>query len=216
MIIDFADFTTGGTVVNPPLEDVVLTDKEVYPYTADTIVRSVSYSRTIEVGRFYGYCLPFDIYITEDMYNSVEQYYPNPVFKYNPNNGHFLPILTDLKILPTGTLIKANSPILFRSRNGVTEYTIHGDNRKGYVELKAGTGKPNIETSKPYVINNSEGKWYFYPVQEKILSGEVGADIICYISSNGKIGWTDLPNTSINSYRWILTHDNLINYNSNN
>ena len=205
MIIDFADFTTGGTVVNPPLEDVVLTDKEVYPYTADTIVRSVSYTRTFSNNNYLGFCLPFDIYIDEELHNNIFLFYPYPLLKWNEASQRYTPWIPVVKELPVGHVIKANSPIIFSRKGDITEYTFHGDNRKGYVVLKGATGKPNINNKPAQVISNGDGDWMFYPVQEKITAGEVGAYIIFYISATGQISWTKTPTIAINSYRWIFT-----------
>lgn len=211
MIIDFADFTTGGTVVNPPLEDVVLTDKEVYPYTTDTIVKSVSYTRTFDNNNWKGFCVPFDIYIDEDLHNNLYLAYPYPMLtKYNTNAKRYLPTIPKITELPVGHIIKANSPIIFQRKNGITEYTLHGDNRKGYVVLKAGSGKPNINNKPAHVISNGDGDWMFYPVQEAITASEVGAYIIFYVSAAGKLAWTYTPTTAINSYRWIMTSKEFI------
>lgn len=210
MIIDFADFTTGGTVVNPPLEDVVLTDKEVYPYSSDTIVRSVSYTRTFTNNNYVGFCLPFDIYIDEDLHNNIFLCYPYPQLKWNAVAKKYLPWIPTIKELPVGHVIKANSPIIFSRKNGISSYTFHGDNRKGYVVLKAGSGKPNINNKPAQVISNGDGDWMFYPVQEAIVSGDVGAYIIFYVTSAGTIGWTDKTTTAINSYRWIFTSKEFI------
>ena len=129
---------------------------------------------------------------------------------YNKNAQRYLPTIPSPKELPVGHIIKANSPIIFQRKNGITEYTLHGDNRKGYGVLKAGTGKPNINNKPAQVISNGDGDWMFYPVQEAIVSGEVGAYIIFYVSGNGKVGWTYNTDTAINSYRWIFTSKEFI------
>ena len=210
MIIDFADFTTGGTVVNPPLEDVVLTDGEVYPYTADTIVRSVSYTRNFKPVN--AWCMPFDLYIDEDVYNNVVFWPMRPNFydtEYDGFKDIFFDAAPDFEV---GTVIPANTPVLCKGKNGITSYTFYGDNRKGYVVLKAAVGKPDTHNCQ-HIINNGSGNWLFFPVQEKIVFGDFDASRMYYISSTGKISNATKPTTAANSYRFVFTHQMFVGKN---
>lgn len=206
MIINFKNIT-GGTVASQIGEPVVLTDGEVYPYTSDTIVSDVSYTRTIDTAHTAkALCVPFDIYYSEEMAEGLEIF---TIVPQEVNWNELSPVSAFGEYIKVGTVIPANTPLIMRSKTDNYTYTFHGDNRKGYVVLKAGLGKPHYTDKSNYVANTAEGKWRFFPVQEKITRGEFGQDMY-YIAKGGAINRGTKDTTSVNSYRWIFCHDDFI------
>lgn len=206
MTIDFKNIS-GGTVASQIGDPVVLTDGEVYPYTVDTIVSDVSYSRTIDAAHTAkALCVPFDIYYSEEMAEGLELF---TIVPQQAKWNELSPVSAFGDYIKVGTVIPANTPLIMRSKTDNYTYTFHGDNRKGYVVLKAGLGKPHYTDKSNYVANTAEGKWRFFPVQEKITRGEFGQDMY-YIAKGGAINRGTKDTTSVNSYRWIFCHDDFI------
>lgn len=207
MTIDFKNIS-GGTVASQIGEPVVLTDGETYPYSADTIVSDVSYTRSLKPVN--AWCMPFDLYIDEDVYNNVAFYPIRPNFHDTEYDGFKQAFLDAAPYFEVGTIIPANTPVLCKGKNGITSYTFHGDNRKGYVVLKAAVGKADTHNCQ-HIISNGSGNWLFFPVQERITFEEFDASRMYYLTSSGTISNASKPTTAVNSYRWIFTNQMFVN-----
>ena len=199
-----ADGVTTYTVVALSMEekDIVLVDGEPYTVTADTQVKSATYTRNYaadRVGKFQAWSMPFDFTITEEAAEKFTFYRINMIaHSANPNDEVQNTDQVWIYVAPmkAGEKLTANRPYAYKPKTE-GEFTFTADNNKLYAPDY--TSRLHTET-----VDHS---YDFYGTYDTVSIANQGGDFY-YMSGSGKISHATQENTTVGSYRWIVKATN--------
>ena len=182
--------------------DIVLVDGEPYTFTADTQVKSATYTRNYDanrVGKFQAWSMPFDFTITEEAAGKFTFYRINMIaHSANPNEEVQSTNKLWVYVAPmkAGEKLTANRPYAYKPKTE-GEFTFTADNNKLYAPDY--TSRLHTET-----VDHS---YDFYGTYDTVSIANQGGDFY-YMSGSGTISHATNEATTVSSYRWIVKATN--------
>ena len=178
--------------------DIVLVDDEPYTFTADTQVKSATYTRNYaadRVGKFQAWSMPFDFTITEEAAEKFTFYRINMIaHSANPNDEVQNTDQVWIYVAPmkAGEKLTANRPYAYKPKTE-GEFTFTADNNKLYAPDY--TSRLHTETA--------DHSYDFYATYNTVTPADQGGNFY-YLSKKGEASRTTTETTKVGSYRWIV------------
>ena len=182
--------------------DIVLVDGEPYTFTADTQVKSATYTRKYaadRVGKFQAWSMPFDFTITEEAAEKFTFYRINMIaHSANPNEEVQSTDKLWVYVAPmkAGEKLTANRPYAYKPK-AEGEFTFAADNNKLYA--------PDY-TSRLHTETVDHG-YDFFGTYNTVSMANLGGDFY-YLNAKGEISHAKKETTTVDSYRWIVKATN--------
>jgi len=204
VVTEEADGVTTYTVAALTMEekDIVLVDGEPYTFTADTQVKSATYTRNYDadrVGKFQAWSMPFDFTITEEAAGKFTFYRINMIaHSANPNEEVQSTDKLWVYVAPmkAGEKLTANRPYAYKPK-AEGEFTFAADNNKLYA--------PDY-TSRLHTETVDHG-YDFFGTYNTVSMANLGGDFY-YLNAKGEISHAKKETTTVDSYRWIVKATN--------
>ena len=182
--------------------DIVLVDGEPYTFTADTQVKSATYTRKYaadRVGKFQAWSMPFDFTITEEAAEKFTFYRINMI-AHSADRTEEVESTDKLWVyvapMKAGEKLTANRPYAYKPKTE-GEFTFTADNNKLFAPDY--TSRLHTET-----VDHS---YDFYGTYDTVSIANQGGDFY-YLNADGEISHAKKETTTVGSYRWIVKATN--------